>query len=348
MENSVDNLIRQDVLILGAGPAGLALAWHLKKGGVSFLLIEQEQTVGASWRQMPEHLHLITLWKSNYLVEEDKTAFNPYHKLSAKEFADYLQQFQHRHQFPVQYNCKVEQIKQDPEGLMVMTSSGNYRARLIVDCRGYFSHPFIPAMQHNGELPRILHFKDYKNRLQLKDYKNILIVGKKLSAGQLLEELAASGDHQLFLSIRSPLRYGPPPFFLRLYLRHLDVFESFKHIFPVTRKKSIDVPMDFSAKKIIEGQVRLVPDITRIEEKNVYFTNGEIHHIDAIIFATGFQPPGINLRDDFESAEIKNVFYLGRNCQRTFASRFIRGIREDAKILGKRICGTLASSKSSQ
>jgi len=347
MENSVDTICQSDVVIIGAGPAGLALGSFLHSHKIAYAIIEQDQLAGASWRKMPDHLHLITLWKSNYLVPEDKNLFHPYHKSSATEFAAYMEDLAVRKKLNIIVNCKVENIAQDRNGFTLNSSKGIIRSRIVVDCRGVFHSPFSPEYKMTGIPPVIFHFKDYKNRSQLKGYKNILIVGKKLSAGQLISELSAEGKHNLFLSIRSKLAFGPPELLLNFFLRHLDVFEKLRTLFSPNVKGDTDVPMDHAVKKIIKKSVEVLPDIDFIEGKIVVFKNGEQRQIDAILFATGFTFHPASLKDDFESAEMANLFFLGRNTQRTFASRFIRGIREDAIILGKRIEAILGKRDSS-
>jgi putative flavoprotein involved in K+ transport len=348
MENSVDSISHSQVVIIGAGPAGLCLGYHLKKQGISFTIVEQNEVVGSSWRKMPDHLHLITLWKSNNLIPEDKTLFHPYKKHTANEFAAYLEAFSKKHALNIIFNCKVDQITQENDGVVLETSKGKITSKIVVDCRGYFNFPFTPVYPISGQPPLMLHFKDYKNRTQLKDYKNILIVGKRLSAGQLIAELTVAHNHKIFLSIRSHLHFGPPPAFLNHFLKNLNIYEAITKYFSDKIKREIEVPMDHAVKKIIDREVTVVRDIQKIEDKKVTFVDGRAEVFDAIIFATGFHPPSVQLKNDFESTEIKNLFYLGRNSQRTFTSRFIRGIRDDAEILGKLIRGSLESSNKSQ
>lgn len=348
MENSVDTQSQTDVLIIGAGPSGLSLGYHLQKLNINYQIVEQNDVAGSSWKKMPDHLHLISVWKSNYLLKEDLPLSHPYKAHSAKEFADYLAQFATRHKLNIQFNIPVNQIKKENGQFVIETKNGNFKAKLVVDCRGYFNYPFIPYYEMTGDLPFMIHFKDYKNRLQLNPYENILIVGKRLSAGQLICELALENRHKLFLSKRSHLHYSPPLFILKHFLRHLNVYEGIAKKFTKKIKREVEVPMHHTAKRIIEKSVTVMDDISKIEGKIVTFSDGKKEKIDAIIFATGFHPPQIQLKDDFESRETEGLFYLGRNTQRTFTSRFIRGIREDAEILGKLILGRLASSKRSQ
>src|SRR5438045_8533477 len=56
-----------DVLILGAGPAGLSVGFELKQRGLPFLILERGSAVGHSWKRMPTHLKLVRRWKPNRL-----------------------------------------------------------------------------------------------------------------------------------------------------------------------------------------------------------------------------------------------------------------------------------------
>ncbi|MGZ3809606.1 MAG: NAD(P)-binding domain-containing protein, partial [Bacteriovorax sp.] len=260
----------------------------------------------------------------------------------------YLDQFSKRHQLKILTSNKVISTEKTGEAFSIFASSGLYQSRLLVDCRGYFNFPFIPEYDITGEPPKMLHFKDYKNRAQLNDHKNILVVGKRLSAGQVLMELAVGKRHNLFLSARGPIHFSSRSFVLKHFLRHLNIYEGIGKIFARKIKKEIEVPMNHNAKHLLKKDVAVVGDISKIVDKEVYFKDGGHEHIDAIIFATGFRPHPIHLKDDFESAETEGLFYLGRGSQRTFTSRFIRGIREDAPVLSHLILGKLASSKRSQ
>lgn len=345
MEINDEKSSQSDVVIIGAGPAGLSLASHLQKMNVDCMVLEQGSAPGYSWSKMPEHLYLITLWQSNYLIEGDKELHHPYKKLSASEFSEYLISFAQKNSLRTILNCKVDHIEPEKNGYRIHTAHRDYYAKIVVDCRGYYSYPFIPSYDVIGSPPLMLHFKDYKNHHQLKGYKNILIVGKRLSAGQLIEDLSRENGHNLFLSTRSPLRYGAQKIILNHFLRHLQFYEKVKSLFGGNLKRELEIPMDHSVKKIIDERVKIVPDISRIENGSVIFIDGTRETVDAIIFATGFAPPKAALKDDFESRDNPNYFYLGLNSQRTFTSRFLRGIREDAKILAQLIRGNLESSR---
>ncbi|MBC7539561.1 MAG: NAD(P)-binding domain-containing protein [Bacteriovorax sp.] len=344
----MENSINQKVVIIGAGPAGLILGYYLSRHNVDYLILEQNDKVGSSWTQMPDHLHLISYWKSNFLLEEDLKLFDSNKTLTAKDYALYLENFSNSHHLKVKTRNNVLEITKENSHFVVRTHSDKYKAALVVDCRGYFSFPYIPLLKINGNAPFMMHFKDYKNCSQLNQHNKILVIGKRLSAGQLLCELATTGKHQLFLSVRSPVRFSPPLFLLKHFLKHLNFYEGIIKKFNIRIKEAREVPMHINAKMVIKNHVKVLGDIVKIENKKVHFTCGTIQEIDAIIFATGFRPTAIHLRNDFESSTVDGLYYLGRGTQRTFTSRFIRGIREDASVLGQLILGRLPPNNKSQ
>lgn len=336
-----------EVIIVGAGPAGLALGYHLKKTKINFIILEKGSQAGESWSRMPDHLHLISLWKSNLLVNSDTDLSPAYKAHSAKDFALYLSEFPDRYKLPVKCSFEANTITKVGEIFEIRCREQVLFAKFVVDCRGYFSYPWTPVYPIEGSAPRMLHFKDFKNAQSFSNDKVICIVGKRLSAGQVINELVASDpERKILVSTRSKLRFSPSMAILNFLLKHLNLFEWLPLRLKI--KKSLDIPMHSSAKKHFKSNVKIVGDIISIKDCIVSFSSGESLKVDTIIFTTGFRRESIQLKDDFESLENPGMFYLGIEAQRTFTSRFLRGIKADAPILAKLILGRFASKNSCQ
>src|SRR5256885_1296255 len=135
-----------DVLVIGAGPAGLALAFELKRRGVETLLLERGPTVGHSWATMPTHLKLVSPWKANWLPGADPRRFPPNHELLRAEYAAALQHYAKLQELPVITEAGVFDVTRTMEqGFVVRTSAGTFRAPLLVSATGCFSNPFTPV-----------------------------------------------------------------------------------------------------------------------------------------------------------------------------------------------------------
>lgn len=334
------------VIIVGAGPAGLTLAFHLKKLGLDPLIVEKGNSIGESWTKMPDHLHLISQWHSNYLLKED-IGLAPANKThSAKEFAQYLSDFSRKHHLKINLQTNVLDIKKEQGYFFLKTSLGELKCNVVVDCRGNFSFPWMPEYPIEGNPPLMIHFNDFGNGKKFEGMKRICLVGKRLSAGQIITELVESDPNkEIILATRSKVHFSPPMPVLNLLLKFLAVFEWLPLKLKV--KKSADIPMHSSVKKYFVKNVKVKGNILKIKNNELVFEDETIP-VDAIIFATGYKREKINLKDDFESSADDNYFYLGLNSQRTFTSRFLRGIREDAPILASLIAGKVAPKNNCQ
>src|SRR5437867_234642 len=95
-----------DVLVIGAGPAGLALGVGLRRRGLSFQILEKH-AVGASWERTPRNLTLVSPWKANHLPFTRRDLFPRHYEMSRAEFLEYLQAYAQENQLPVETGVEV-------------------------------------------------------------------------------------------------------------------------------------------------------------------------------------------------------------------------------------------------
>jgi putative flavoprotein involved in K+ transport len=344
------------ILVLGAGPAGLALGAELRQRGVPFLIVEQGPAVGNSWRKMPSRLRLLSPWKANWLRPDDASRFSAHHETTRDEFAGYLRDFAAGHRLPLRTNVHVKTVRRDAgEGFIVESSDGELRARRVINATGCFSAPWTPEIPgaNSSPLPRI-HTAEFGDAESLRrriprDERPVLIVGKRLSAGQTMVELAEAG-FQVALSCREPVEFGPGPLAWWLFFRLHPWLEARE-----LRRRGADARgfmprmLGGKSRQLVErGLVKIFPPIARFHESSVVFSDGRTLEPSAVIFATGFRPAlrhlallelqlnaetGFPELTGFESSEAPGLFFLGLDGQRSFQSRFIRGIRQDALLL---------------
>lgn len=142
-----------DVLIIGAGPAGLQLGHHLQQHGERFLILERADEPGSTFRQYPRHRMLLSINKVytgcperearlrydwNAILDDDDAPM--FAKWSHDYFPDaddlqrYLADYAVRHELPIAYGTTVEQVSRDERGFVVRARGGReYRsARLVV------------------------------------------------------------------------------------------------------------------------------------------------------------------------------------------------------------------------
>ncbi len=140
-----------DVIIIGASSAGLGVALPLIECGITRICIFEARTVGASFKNWPKQMRLITpSFHSNPLRQPDLNAitidtspadFIRSEHPSGKEYAAYLRSVVEHYQLPVREGVKVEKITPHGTYFEVETSAGQLTSRFVIWAAGEFFYP---------------------------------------------------------------------------------------------------------------------------------------------------------------------------------------------------------------
>jgi thioredoxin reductase len=165
---STSSSARHDVLIVGAGPAGLGCAVALKACGVENLAILDRREVGASFEHWPAQMRMITpSFHSNPFGQVDLNAITPQTSVadylgrehpSGSDYARYLRAVADYYQLPVESGIEVSAVKKKGREFIVETSEGPRRARFVIWAAGEFFHPHRGGIvgaelcRHNSEV----------------------------------------------------------------------------------------------------------------------------------------------------------------------------------------------------
>jgi len=142
-----------DVLVVGAGQAGLSMAWHLARRGVRYLLIDAAPEIGHSWRTRWDSLKLFTSARYDGLHGEDFPGA-PDSYPGKDEVADYLAGYADRHAFAILTDTRVTRLIPYDGGLAAHTTQGVAYARRVVVATGAFQVPLVPAIEGFSPYPR--------------------------------------------------------------------------------------------------------------------------------------------------------------------------------------------------
>lgn len=191
------------VVVVGGGPAGLAAAAMLKARGITALVLDQADEVGASWKTHYDRLHLHTVrWLSNL----------PGLRIPRREgkwvardgVVRYLKDYASHHDLRVRLSATVTSIGRDDAGWEVRTNNGSIRADAVVIATGYNNEPVIPqwpgAASFKGQL---MHSNTYRNGLSYTG-KDVLVVGTGNSGAEIAVDLVESRARKVWLSVRTP------------------------------------------------------------------------------------------------------------------------------------------------
>ncbi len=337
----------------------MSVAYELQTHGVNYIAFEASGNVGNTFVAMTERT-TYGPWINNVLRGTTWEPWGKFYNLlgrtTRKEYTAYLNDYASRHRLEIRKECPVDQVEWTGSRFRVKTPQGNLECGAVVNCAGYFSRPSIPDYPGAKESAiRQIHSAAYRSPatagVQIgKDRGRILVVGKKLSAGETLAELVAAG-FEVAISHRSPIDYWPeiwresmlsPLLWLEELIRRKFDLGRPGHLIPRMRKSE-------HSKSLDSGETPTFPDIAKFEKDAVVFQDGRKEHFDLVIYATGYQCnldhlQGLQLPSiqegspavrRLESLELANLFFVGLIGGRSFRSEFLRGIREDAQLVGE-------------
>ena len=192
--------IRTEVLVVGAGQAGLAAAHELARQGVPFRIVHGDARVGDQWRRRWTSLRLYSPAFADSLPGMPFPG-SRWHYPSGAEMADYLEAYAKRFGFPIDHGVHVERIDRDPAGRGFLVDAGDrrYEADQVIVAAGSFREPSVPAFA--AELDpaiRQLHSIDYHDPSHLAPGP-VLVVGASHSGADVALEAAQAG-HETILA----------------------------------------------------------------------------------------------------------------------------------------------------
>ena len=145
-----------DVIIIGAGAAGVGLGVLFEKMGLNDYVILERDTIGRSFKQWPSYTRFISpSFTGNAFNAVDLNAISPdtspahSHKtehLSGKQYAEYLELVAKYFKPKIAEQTNVTKIEKVDDMFLVTTSKETFRSRYLVSAIGEFQHPFIPSI----------------------------------------------------------------------------------------------------------------------------------------------------------------------------------------------------------
>jgi putative flavoprotein involved in K+ transport len=189
-----------EVLVVGAGQAGIAMSEHLSSHGVAHLVLERDR-IAERWRS----------WRWDSLVANGPAWHDRFPGLefdidpdgfaTKEEVADYFVSYAEKVDAPIRTGVEVISVRKNSgrTGFRVETSHGTIEARYVVAATGPFQRPITPAVVPDSAGVHQIHSNSYRNPQQL-PAGAVLIVGAGSSGVQIADELQQSG-RQVYLAV---------------------------------------------------------------------------------------------------------------------------------------------------
>src|SRR4051794_8894239 len=216
-----------DVMVIGAGPAGLAVSRELRKRRVDHLVIERGE-IGQSWRRYYDGLVLHTGRHLSSLPGRPFRRSDPMF-VTRERFVRYLDEYVAALDLPVETGVDVTDVRRDDGRWVVDGTGGPRRCRVLVFATGIASSPVMPDLPGRDSFRgTVRHSIDY-HRPDAFVGRRVLVVGAGNSGGEIAAELARVAA-PVSIAIRSGVVVVPreiagiPSQYLGMLVRHLPRF----------------------------------------------------------------------------------------------------------------------------
>lgn len=191
-------VVIHDVLVIGAGQAGLSMGYYLNKSSLSFLILDKNERIGEVWRNRYDSLVLFTPRSYSSLhglpLDGDPNGFP-----TKNEIGDYLELYANAFDLPIQKNTEVQHITKLDGIFHITTQNSSLQTKNVIIASGPFQHPNIPIFSKvlSKEVVQ-LHSSQFKNHSQLQE-GTALVVGGGNSGAQI--SVVLSESHHTYLSV---------------------------------------------------------------------------------------------------------------------------------------------------
>jgi putative flavoprotein involved in K+ transport len=194
------------VVIVGAGPGGLAMSHVLTAAGIEHVVLERDE-VASSWRR--ERWDSLRLLTPNWMTTLPGASYDgddPDGFMAAREVVALLDEYRRRIAAPVHTGVAVDAVHVTGDGFDVSAAGARWQCDVVVAASGGSSEPHVPALAsdvpHHVEQLTAL---QYRRPAQISGAGRVLVVGASASGVQLADELAAAG-HDVTLAVGEHVR----------------------------------------------------------------------------------------------------------------------------------------------
>lgn len=291
-------IYKTDIVIIGAGQAGLSSAYHLKNMGLepgrNFIIFDESPNPGGAWQYRWPSLTLSTV--------------NRIHDLPGLSFADtisdqhapevhanvavprYFECYEKTFDLSVYRPVKVQVVCERDDRLRIETDKGFFSARGIINATGTWNKPYIPEYAGAALFKGLqLHTRDYKTADIFKG-KQVLIVGGGISAIQLLDEISQV-TKTTWVTRRPPV-FDEGPFNAERGRAAVAIVEDrVRKGLPAGSVVSVTgLPVTSAIIAMRErGVLNRQPMFAEITDRGVRWEDGRTQNVDVILWCTGFR-----------------------------------------------------------
>ncbi|XP_070559160.1 FAD-dependent oxidoreductase domain-containing protein 2-like [Ptychodera flava] len=358
--------------IVGAGPAGVQMAYCMEKAGKDYIVLEKNDCPGSFFKVHPRHRTLISINKRfNYFPEKEFNLRHDWNSLlcddMALQFKNYTEELfppadalvEYMHDYVEKFNLKIRYNTDIVNIHREAVLDGKFRSRFtLTDSEGNKTTCKVllmgtgPVKPHDPDIEGIEHAVSYHDHsIDLKEYENkkVLILGGGNSAFETADHLAGSAA-LIHMCTRRPVKLAWDTHFVG-NLRAVN-----NSILDMYHLKSLHALRQCDTLKFIKGDDGKISQVFNIELPNwdppgtgTFTAEG----YDKVILATGWKFINIDMFDDSCKPDthtlgrypvldehwettVPDLYFIGTAMQardRRAASGFIHGFRYNVRSL---------------
>jgi putative flavoprotein involved in K+ transport len=353
-------------VIIGAGPAGLAVAACLRAQGRTARIVDRAGAPGGAYREIFDGMTLASPAVFNALPGLPLAHAGEY--TTVPEYRAYLERYAAHHRLDVERGT-VERVERAPAGsagggsgesggggargtrFRVVVDGSPADASAVVVATGCWSFPVWPRLPPFGPDVEVIHARDWRGPTAHRAGP-VLVIGGGTSAVEIAEQAAAAG-RAVHVCARSGVKLFPR----RILGRDVHHWFAFlAHVPPWLARRYCANPSTHAAgdtefsRLRDAGRVHVCSGIRAADGATVELDDGVRATVALVVAATGqrfetpFLPPevarapgGQLLARACESVSWPGLFVVGAPCAGHLESEFLRGIARDAPRVAGRI-----------
>jgi putative flavoprotein involved in K+ transport len=281
-----------DVLIVGAGHGGLAVAHDLVRAGRDVLIVDRSARVGDAWRSRWESLRLFTPRDLDGLPGVPFPAGGDAFP-NKEEVADYQERYAHEMRSPFRLGAGVRALRRVSDRFEANVSDDIIRARSVVIAAGHYQAPFVPDFATRLD-PSVLqlHSSEYRRPSDV-PVGPVVVVGAANSGGEIAVEVARVRPTTIAIGTRRPLppkRWRSPTWWKLALLRDRLFHDRTAGIawlpWPLRAGGYLEADLDRAA---IAHGLRLAPRAVDAVGDRLRLLDGSDVSARTVIWATGYR-----------------------------------------------------------
>jgi cation diffusion facilitator CzcD-associated flavoprotein CzcO len=199
---------KADVLVIGAGPAGIACAYFLREYGLRYEVVDKATVIASTWANQYPSLRLNTTRFFSHLPGEK---FPLHYGLfpTGKQYHEYLTRFVARHDLNITLGVEVLHVAQEGDGWRVETTRGVEHYPAVILASGRFSNPHIPHIPGLDHFDgQVVHASAFKHPADFAGQR-VMVIGNGPSGVDLVTALPRHAAQPVYLAQRTGLVLRP-------------------------------------------------------------------------------------------------------------------------------------------